>query len=485
MDLAHPGRPLFFVGRYAVYEEIAAGGMATVHLGRFLGDAGFQKTVAIKRLHPNLAKDPDFREMLVDEARLAARIVHPNAAATLDVVAEGGELVLVLEYIHGESFGRLLKSAVRRGDRVPPRIAAAILAGVLHGLHAAHEAADERGAPLGIVHRDVSPQNILVGADGAARVIDFGVAKAAGKVHQTREGQVKGKLAYMSPEQLRGEAIDRRADVYAAGVVLWEALTGERLYTGSGEEIVFQRLIDEDIAPPSRRVTSLPPGFDAVAMRALERDPEQRYATAHDMAVALEAAGAFAPPSEVSAWVMSLAGEALEARQSLIRTIERQGPAVPLDPTVDELPPPLRPTEVDLSLSAYGASAIEPAPFARRRASRSSLWLVAIIAAIAAGSFAGARSALSPKPDARSEPPARASFEITTPVALSADPVTSAEAPDRAPVAVSAAPTPVPPPRPPTSQKIAPSPAKTAVDGCNPPFTIEPSGRKRYKRECL
>ena len=198
------------VGRYEVHDRIAAGGMATVHLGRLLGAAGFSRTVAIKRLHDGYAKDPEFVAMLLDEARLAALIRHPNVVPTLDVVAEDDELLVVMEYVEGDSVAHLTKLAQSAGQRVPVPFAAAILAQALHGLHAAHEARDKKGEPLGIVHRDVSPQNILVGVDGVARVLDFGIAKAASRATSTEDGQVKGKTAYMAPEQLQHGAVDRR-----------------------------------------------------------------------------------------------------------------------------------------------------------------------------------------------------------------------------------------------------------------------------------
>src|SRR3984885_9026799 len=219
--------------RYVIGDEIAAGGMATVHLGRMRGGGGFARTVAIKRLHAQYAKDPDFFAMLLDEGRLAASIHHPNVVATLDVVASGDDLFVVMEYLHGAPLNTILRDTVRRGERIPPPVAAAIVAGALRGLHAAHEARDAGGALLGVVHRDVSPQNILVGVDGTARVLDFGIAKARGRAHATATGQIKGKFAYMPPEQLHGEELDRRADVYAAGVVLWESLVGGRLFLGT------------------------------------------------------------------------------------------------------------------------------------------------------------------------------------------------------------------------------------------------------------
>ncbi|MCL2447368.1 MAG: serine/threonine protein kinase, partial [Polyangiaceae bacterium] len=200
--------------------------------GRLMGSGGFARTVAIKQLHPQFAKDPEFVAMFLDEARLVARIRHPNVVPTLDVVAASSELFHVMEYVQGESLSRLARALRAREERVPLPIVVRIMNDVLQGLHAAHEARDERGVPLHIVHRDVTPQNILVGADGVARLLDFGVAKAAGRAQTTQDGQIKGKLAYMAPEQLMSAGVTRETDLYAASVVLWEMLAGERLFTG-------------------------------------------------------------------------------------------------------------------------------------------------------------------------------------------------------------------------------------------------------------
>ncbi|MCA9588320.1 MAG: serine/threonine protein kinase, partial [Myxococcales bacterium] len=239
------------VGRYALYGALAAGGMATVHLGRLLGPVGFSRTVAIKRLHAQFAADPEFVSMFLDEARVAARIRHPNVVPTLDVVTTDGELFLVMEYVPGESLAKLTRAVRERGERIPLPVMSAIMVGTLLGLHAAHEATDERGEPLHIVHRDVSPQNVLVGTDGVAKILDFGVAKAAGRIQTTREGQIKGKLAYMPPEQLRGGDVTRKCDVYAAGVMLWELLTGQRLFSGDNEGAVVARVLEGRIERPS------------------------------------------------------------------------------------------------------------------------------------------------------------------------------------------------------------------------------------------
>jgi eukaryotic-like serine/threonine-protein kinase len=321
------------LGRYALYGEIAAGGMATVHLARLLGPVGFARTVAIKRLHPHLAKDPDFVAMFLEEARLAARVRHPNVVATLDVVSDDGELFLVMEYVAGESLSRLVRKARERGERVPPRYAVAILSGALEGLHSAHDATSEKGQPLGLVHRDVSPQNVHVGVDGVPRLLDFGIAKATNRVQETRTDQIKGKVAYMSPEQLAKGAIDRRADVYSASVVLWETLTGERLFKADDVASLVYAIINEEVRAPSSIVTDLPPGLDAIVMKGLARDADNRWSSAREMAAALEAVLAPAPAREIGEWVHSVGGDALDWRQELVHRIESE--------TSSSIPPPM------------------------------------------------------------------------------------------------------------------------------------------------
>ena len=311
-------------GRYTFHGEIAAGGMATVHIGRMKGTAGFSKMVAIKRLHAQYAKDPDFVSMFLDEARLAARVHHPNVVQPLDVIAEDGEVFLVMEYVRGESLSKLLRALVPRGDLMPVKIAAAIMVGVLHGLHAAHEATNERGEKLGIVHRDMSPQNVLVGTDGIARVLDFGIAKAETRSYQTRDGDLKGKLAYMSPEQLTGESpVDRRTDIFAASIVLWEVLTGRRLFDSDYQSAILARVRSPDIEPPSKYVSDLPKQLDELVLRGLSRDPTNRFTTAREMAILLETCLPLATPSRVGEWVEEVAAENLAARSVRIAEIEK------------------------------------------------------------------------------------------------------------------------------------------------------------------
>ncbi len=331
--MALAGAPLRIVGRYALYHEIAAGGMATVHIGRMLGPVGFARTVAIKRLHPQFAKDPEFVSMFLDEARLAARVQHPNVVATIDVVATDGELFLIMDYVRGESLSKLIRIMRKRGEVVPPRIAAAIMCGFLHGLHAAHEAKNERGEPLNLVHRDVSPQNVLVGSDGTARVLDFGIAKAQGRIQVTRDGQIKGKLAYMPPEQLSGRELSRAVDVYASAVVMWETLTAERLFKGESEGETLAKILRDPVLPPSAIVPSVPKSFDAVLLKALSREASRRHATAKELALEIERCVGVASPTEVGDWVDATAGDAITAREEQIAAIESNSAGLRVSPS--------------------------------------------------------------------------------------------------------------------------------------------------------
>jgi serine/threonine-protein kinase len=307
------------IGRYVLHDMIARGGMGTVHIGRLVAEGNFARTVAIKRLHPEYAKVPEFVSMFVDEARLAGRIRNPNVVPVIDVVSTEGELLLVMEYVAGETLARLLSRLRKTEARVPPEIAVAIVCDLLDGLHAAHETKDERGEPLDIVHRDVSPQNVIVGVDGVARVLDFGVAKAAGRMHETREGEIKGKLSYMAPEQLEQET-SRASDVFAASVVLWETLVGRRLFQGETEGQTV-RILACDVEPPSR-AAGVPEAFDAVVLQGLAKKPEDRFATARDMSIALARCAPRADRHVIADWVRSLAKDALVAREEIISRIE-------------------------------------------------------------------------------------------------------------------------------------------------------------------
>ena len=307
--------------------------MATVHIGRLLGQVGFSRTIAIKRMHEHCAKDPDFVSMFIDEARLAARIRHPNVVPTLDVVVLDGELFLVMEYVQGETLSRLCRRSQKTKARIPPRIAASVVAGVLEGLHAAHEAVGEHGEPLGIVHRDVSPQNVIVGNDGIARVLDFGVAKASNRLQTTRSGEIKGKIEYMAPEQVRGSLVDRRTDVYAASVILWELLTGRRLFMADNPVALWGKVLEGTVVRPAEIEPNVPAELDAVTMRGLHMDPTLRYQSAEAMAIELEQAIHLATPREVGRWVHGLAGKTLREREEIMAELDSVASGISLSAT--------------------------------------------------------------------------------------------------------------------------------------------------------
>jgi serine/threonine-protein kinase len=491
---AGPAAPV--LGRYILHDEIASGGMATVHLGRLLGPAGFSKTVAIKRLHPQMAKDPEFVSMFLDEARLASRIQHPNAVTTLDIIAENDELFLVMEYIPGESLSRLLRLSVERGFTVDPAVMNTILSGALHGLHAAHEARDAKGEPMHIVHRDVSPQNILVGTDGVARVLDFGVAKAAMRLQTTRDGKMKGKIAYMAPEQLRAEAVDRRADIFAAGIVHWEALTGRRLFSGSDVGEVISKVLSAQILPPSAVVSGISEDLDDLVMKALERDAGRRYASAREYAIAIENAGPMLLPRLVGEWVTRIGGETLSRRSEKVALVERMTSEhefssgekliearalLQSDPRAfaakgfsalgERRPEPS--TAGEVATVAVGPVRLPPPPSRRRVLPAALAGSVLLLGVGLAWALIGREPTPSPvlAPEvAAPKPPAAVAAETPPPAVVTAAPSATA-------TAVASAK--------PASAHRAVRPVTTAGRrDCNPPYTVDSRGIRRVKPGC-
>jgi serine/threonine-protein kinase len=340
------------IGRYRVLDEIASGGMATVHLG-YVEEPSGGRFVAIKKMHAHYARDPDFSSMFLDEAMVCKNIRHENVVVTYDVAQVDDDLLLVLELVDGESLSKMVKSLAARKARVPRPVASAIACDMLRGLHAAHEATNEEGEALQIVHRDVSPHNVVVSTDGRARVLDFGVAKARGRVQQTQKGQLKGKLAYMSPEQARGKLVDRRSDVFAAGIVLWELLVGSRLFDHDNEAALLVALISEKPIAPSAKDPTLA-DLDKLVLKALEVEPEARYATALEFASAIEAAIPPASREEVAAWLKSEARATLARRQAMmVRARARmaraaRGDASKSAPPLDEASRASSPSEPEL-----------------------------------------------------------------------------------------------------------------------------------------
>ncbi len=271
------------VGRYEVIHRLGHGGMASVYLGRAIGTAGFERLVAVKVIHPHLAREPEFVEMFLDEARIAARIHHPNVVEIIDLGHDDDLFFMVMEYVEGETLSSLLRQLRKQDELLPLSAALQIVADACKGLAAAHDLTDRDGEPLHLVHRDVSPHNLLVSMDGRVKVVDFGIMKAAGKRSSTLTGQLRGKIAYMSPQQARSEKVDRRADVFALGAVLWEMVTGDRLFTGETDVETLDRVLHHR-APQLREVKpDLPEALANILAKALAPDLDDRYASALDM----------------------------------------------------------------------------------------------------------------------------------------------------------------------------------------------------------
>ena len=511
------------LGRYVIYDEFASGGMASVHFGRLSGPVGFSRPVAIKRLHPHLARDPEFVGMFLDEARLAARVRHPNVVPTLDVVSLEGEVFIVMEYVLGESLAKLARAQRKRGGNVPLRYAVAAVASALHGLHAAHTATDEQGNPLGLVHRDVSPQNVLVGSDGVARMLDFGVAKAAGRISDTRDGALKGKVAYMPPEQLMSRDVSAQSDVYAASVVLWELLTGKRMFEGSTDAAVVAKIlaqiVEHDLPRPSALEPSIPKALDDIVMRGLAPKIEERFSSAREMALLLEKNGGLVASSELGEWVDGLASEALAGRSARIRAIEASGstrdmseglaPSQPLVPN----PPSVRDVETIVGEApsgtgvglTVGATGGVPSAQPGKKKGRALAVVLALLglgllgaAGLAArkGTFGVIPGVTEPRPlasePASASPPtsasapasdsasgsASAAASASTSASTSASATAVASSSSSAAILTTKAPGKGAHPHP-------PAPPKPKPDDCDPPYTFDADGHKVYKRHCL
>jgi len=329
----HSGQPVT-VGRYILHRQIARGGMATIHIARLMGDEGFSRIVAAKRLHPEFSEDSEFVAMFLDEARIASKVHHKNVVPVLDVVTTQDEVLLVQEYVHGAPLHWLINKVRTTKTRVPVDIAVSIACQVLAGLHAAHEMVDELGVPLNVVHRDVSPQNVMIATDGTARLLDFGVAKASMAAHTTREGTYKGKLAYSAPEQLRGAAT-RQSDLYSLAVLLWELIIGHRMHGAQSEaELVATIMngllptITETLAA-EREWGSIDDdtwaqleAIDPVIRKGLAVELDDRFTTATEMEDALIRVVPPAASSAVATWLKATGKEYLDKNDRVIAAEE-------------------------------------------------------------------------------------------------------------------------------------------------------------------
>jgi len=318
--------PGMVLGRYELLLPIAQGGMATVWAARQKGSRGFQKTVAIKTMLPTLSDDPQFEQMFLDEAALAAKIHHPNVAEILDLGEQDEILYLVMEWVDGEALSIVHKAVRKNNAQLPLRIALRIIIQACAGLHAAHELHDENDVPLELVHRDVSPQNILVTYDGIVKLVDFGVAKAVGRAGgETTAGQLKGKVPYMSPEQTRGGNVDRRTDIFAMGIVLYKLTTGLHPFLGENDLITMRNIITRPLLPPRVKNPSYPQELEQVLLKCLQKDPEKRYPTMIELGNALERAlnSMGVADDDIGGFVRTLMGDRGAKRRAALRDAVR------------------------------------------------------------------------------------------------------------------------------------------------------------------
>ncbi len=278
-----PHKPQIF-GRYLLLDRIGVGGMAEVYRGKIAGVEGFERIVALKRILPTIAEDPDFIEMFVEEAKLAVQLQHANIAQVHDLGKVDDSYYIAMEYVAGVGLRKLWDRARGRSRLLPIAMSAFILQKVCEGLDAAHRKTNSEAKALGLVHRDVSPQNILISFEGEVKIIDFGIAKAATRISKTRAGVLKGKFGYMSPEQVRGTELDNRSDIFACGVVLYELLVGERLFIGNSDFATLEKVRKAEFEPPSSRNKTLAPELERIVLKALEKDRKKRYRWGSEMA---------------------------------------------------------------------------------------------------------------------------------------------------------------------------------------------------------
>ncbi len=317
-------------GKYLLLKRLAVGGMAEIWLAKQLGVQGFEKLVVVKRILEQFASEKEFVQMFLDEARLAATLNHPNVVQIYDLGQEAISFYIAMEFIAGHDLLGVLRKCKLAGQQLPPEIATRIVAGACEGLHYAHTRKDHQGNPLQIVHRDVSPSNILVTYEGGAKVVVFGIAKAESRSTKTEAGKVKGKFSYMSPEQIRAEPLDARSDVFALGIVLHEVLVGRRLFKRDNELAIMRDILEGEVRPPSELRPGLPPVLDEIVLKALQKDRRKRYASAQELQLALEKylASTPAPPTsvDVSRFMLKLFAEEHAAYQQLLQQLPTARP---------------------------------------------------------------------------------------------------------------------------------------------------------------
>jgi len=360
----------YFLGRYRVVDEIGIGGMASVHLARMDGPGGFQKWVAIKRIHPHLVEDQTFIHMFLDEARIAARISHPNVATVFDLGEHEDTYWIAMEYLHGEPLREVMRRTEEIGAPMPPEIACRVIADAAEGLHAAHELLGKNGEKLGLVHRDVTPHNLFVTYDGNTKVVDFGIAKFSSRMSSTRAGTLKGKLAYMSPEQVHGEGIDRRTDIFALAVVLWELTTGQRLFRMESDLDTLAKVQECNVPRPSSIVRGYPIDLEKIVMKALSKNRGERFKSAREFSRALQSLlmrrGLFIASDEVCAYMKQIFDDRIKKREAHLRWAAEVTQTINIEGILTRPQPPIG---SESSLESY-SSEVQPAPTARNVAVR-------------------------------------------------------------------------------------------------------------------
>ncbi|MFZ5469909.1 MAG: serine/threonine protein kinase [Myxococcota bacterium] len=349
-------------GKYQLLKKLATGGMAEVWLARETGIEGFNRLLVVKRILPHLADDPEFVQMFLNEAKIVARLNHPNIAQIYELGETGGLYFIAMEFVHGEDLGRVMRKAWSTGQWIARPLAIRIVASACEALYYAHSKVDEAGRPLRVVHRDISPQNILISFDGSVKVVDFGIAKAADQVSMTKSGAIKGKFAYMSPEQAAGKALDHRSDIFALGLVLYELLTGVRPLKRDSELGTLQAALACAIEKPSA-VADVPPELDGVVMAALAKATDDRYRDARAFQMALEELLVLqrwvATSVQVSELMSTLFSDRLQEEARLGRPEPRPREASPSGSQVVSAPPKEPPTDSGEALAVSDAASME------------------------------------------------------------------------------------------------------------------------------